>query len=59
VIWISQYSGMLIGALWALGTSAFLRWDGALQIASAAMFLFAVVMWTTGGRARSPVKEEP
>ena len=35
--WASQYAGMLVGALWALGTSSVFHWDLALELACLAM----------------------
>lgn len=43
--WASQYAGMLVGALWALGTTAIFHWDLALEMACLAM---VVVMTATG-----------
>jgi MFS family permease len=61
VIFISIYSGMLVGALWALGTSAVLHWDVAIQISCAAMLVLLGAVWIWAGSATStPVeKEEP
>jgi predicted MFS family arabinose efflux permease len=55
VIWVAQYSGMLLGALWALGTSTFLHWDLAVQIACDAMLVLVTVVWLTGPREAQPV----
>jgi MFS family permease len=35
--WAAQYAGMLVGALWALGTGAVFHWDLALEFACLAM----------------------
>jgi len=60
VIWLSQYSGMLVGALWALGTSSLMHWDRAIEIACAAMLVVASGALLIGGSAPSiPAQEEP
>ena len=45
VIFISIYSGMLVGALWALGTSGVLHWDVAIQISCEAMLVLLAAVW--------------
>ncbi len=60
VIWLSQYSGMLVGALWALGTSSVLHWDVAIELACAAMLVLAGAVWVWRRTASStPVQGEP
>jgi uncharacterized membrane protein YgaE (UPF0421/DUF939 family) len=60
VIWLSQYSGMLIGALWALGTSSLFHWDRAIQIACAAMLVVAIGVVLSGGApSPTPQQEQP
>ncbi|MGH7722621.1 MAG: MFS transporter [Candidatus Dormibacteria bacterium] len=49
IIFIAMYSGMLIGALWALGTASVLHWDVAIQISCAAMLLLLGGVWLAGG----------
>jgi predicted MFS family arabinose efflux permease len=58
VIFISIYSGMLVGALWALGTSGLLHWDIAIQISCAAMLVLLGALWIWGGWASSPPQEQ-
>ncbi len=53
IIFMSLYSGMLVGALWALGTANLLHWDVALQIACAAMLVLVGLVWVSGRTARS------
>jgi hypothetical protein len=57
VIWISQYAGMLIGALWALGTSSSLHWDHAVQAACAAMLVLVIVVLMSGEANPAPEPE--
>jgi hypothetical protein len=45
IVWASMYAGMLVGALWALGTSTVFHWDLALELACLAM---AVLVGTVG-----------
>jgi MFS family permease len=61
VAFLAMYAGMLIGALWALGTSALLPWDHAIQIACAATLLLVAITWTVDrvGAPTPGVKEEP
>ena len=49
IVFISMYSGMLVGALWALGTSSALHWDVAIEVACAAMLVLVGAVWLTGG----------
>lgn len=48
VIWLAMYSGMLIGALWALGTAPFIPWDRAIQIVCAAMVVVVIAVLLAG-----------
>jgi hypothetical protein len=57
IIWLSQYAGMLVGALWALGTSSLLHWDVAIEVACAAMLVFVGAVWMWRGSA--PEQKEP
>ena len=60
IVFISMYAGMLVGALWALGTSAVLHWDVAIQVACAAMLVLVGAAWLTGGLSSpAPEREEP
>jgi MFS family permease len=57
--WAAQYAGMLVGALWALGTGSVLHWDLALELACLAMaILIGAVGITadhdTGAKAIEP-----
>lgn len=56
VIFLSLYSGMLVGALWALGTASILHWDRAIEVACGAMLLLVSVVWATS-RSGAPVAE--
>jgi predicted MFS family arabinose efflux permease len=58
LIFISIYSGMLVGALWALGTSGVLHWDVAIQISCAAMLVLLAAVWIWGGRTSSIPTEQ-
>jgi MFS family permease len=51
VIWISQYAGLLVGALWALGTATLLHWDVAIQVACAACLVLIGAVWLSGGKS--------
>jgi predicted MFS family arabinose efflux permease len=53
VIFISLYAGMLVGALWALGTSSALHWDVAIQTSCAAMLVLVGAVWILGGGTSS------
>jgi hypothetical protein len=59
VIWVAQYSGMLLGALWALGTSTLLHWDLAVQITCDAMLVLVTVVWFTGPREVQRLLPDP
>jgi MFS family permease len=60
LIFMSLYTGMLTGALWALITATFLRWDLAIGIACAAMLAFVGLVWLSGAKAAStPQGREP
>lgn len=60
VIWLSQYAGMLLGALWALGTASIFHWDRAVQIACAAMLVVVIAALLSGGSASpAPAQREP
>ena len=54
VIWLAQYSGMLIGALWALGTASLLHWNRAIQVACAAMIIVVSAVLLSGGTPLAP-----
>jgi hypothetical protein len=56
VIFLSLYSGMLVGALWALGTASILHWDRAIEVACAAALVLVSVVWATS-RSGAPVAE--
>jgi predicted MFS family arabinose efflux permease len=60
LIFMSMYSGMLAGALWALATARLLHWDVAIEISCAAMLVFVGLVWISGGSTDSaaPTKEE-
>jgi hypothetical protein len=49
IIFISLYAGMLVGALWALGTASVLHWDVAIQVACAAMLVLVGTVWIARG----------
>jgi predicted MFS family arabinose efflux permease len=53
IIFISLYSGMLVGALWALGTARVFHWDVAIQISCAAMLILVGAVWIVLGEARA------
>ncbi|MDQ6846966.1 MAG: MFS transporter [Candidatus Dormibacteraeota bacterium] len=60
VIFISMYSGMLAGALWALGTAGLLHWDKAIEFACAAMLVLVGSVWLMGGsRSAAAPTQEP
>lgn len=59
IIFISLYSGMLVGALWALGTASVFHWDVAIQLSCAAMLFLAGAAWLAGGSASpAPAEQE-
>jgi MFS family permease len=58
VIFGSMYSGMLVGAFWALGTADLLHWDAAIELSCAAMVVLIALTWITGGIGGQN-KEEP
>jgi MFS family permease len=45
--WAAQYAGMLVGALWALGTGSVFHWDLALELACLAMAILIGVVGIT------------
>jgi MFS family permease len=45
--WAAQYAGMLVGAVWALGTSSVFHWDLALELACLATAILIGVVGTT------------
>jgi predicted MFS family arabinose efflux permease len=49
VIFISLNTGMLAGALWAVGTAGALHWDVAIEWACAAMLVLIGGVWIWGG----------
>jgi predicted MFS family arabinose efflux permease len=61
LIFTSMYSGMLVGALWAVATATVLHWDVAIEISCAAMLVVVGLVWLSGGSTDSaaPTKEEP
>ncbi len=60
VIWLAQYAGMLVGALWALGTASIFHWDRAIQIACAAMLVLVIAVVLSGGSpSPGPEQVEP
>jgi MFS family permease len=59
VIWLAQYAGMLVGALWALGTSSIFHWDRAIQIACAAMLVVVTVVVLAAGQSAPAEQREP
>lgn len=50
IIFISMYSGMLVGAVWALAVAAQLRWDVAIQLACAGALALVLMTWLSGVR---------
>lgn len=59
IIFISLYAGMLVGAVWALGTAPVLHWDVAIQISCAAMLVLVGAVWIVRARATSiPAEQE-
>jgi MFS family permease len=46
--WAAAYAGMLVGAVWALGTSSVFHWDLALELACLAMAILVGVVGITG-----------
>jgi predicted MFS family arabinose efflux permease len=54
LIFTSMYSGMLVGALWALGTASVFHWDVAIEISCAAMLVLVGIVWISGGSS-SPI----
>jgi MFS family permease len=60
IVFISMYSGMLVGAVWALATSSILHWDVAIEVACAAMLVLVGMVWISGGSSSSaPERKEP
>ena len=59
--WACLYAGMLVGAVWALGTSNVLRWDLALELACLAMAVLigAVGITVHDDPAAKPVEPQP
>ncbi len=57
VIFISMYSGMLVGAVWALATASVLHWDIAIEFACAAVLTFLAIVWVVGAQERLPETE--
>jgi MFS family permease len=59
--WAAAYAGMLVGAVWALGTSSMLHWDLALELSCLAMaiLLGAVGITAHDEPTTKPVKPEP
>jgi MFS family permease len=45
--WAAAYAGMLVGAVWALGTSSAFHWDLALELACLAMAILVGVVGIT------------
>jgi hypothetical protein len=48
ILWASQYAGMLVGAVWALGTSSVFHWDLALELACLAMAILVGAVGISG-----------
>jgi predicted MFS family arabinose efflux permease len=60
IIFISMYSGMLVGAVWALATSSILHWDVAIEVACAAMLVLVGLVWISGGSSSTAsAQQEP
>jgi hypothetical protein len=59
--WASLYAGMLVGAVWALGTSNVFHWDFALELACLAMVVLigAVGITIHDDAAAKPIEPEP
>jgi MFS family permease len=53
IVFLAMYSGMLVGAVWALGTSSVLHWDVAIEVACAAMLVLVGLVWISGGSSSS------
>jgi len=45
VVFVSMYSGMLVGATWALGTASVLHWDADIEVSCAAMLGLMAAVW--------------
>lgn len=58
IIFISLYAGMLVGALWALGTASVLHWDVAIQVSCAAMLVLVGAVWIVRGGAKRITSEQ-
>ncbi len=58
IVFLSMYSGMLVGGIWALSTSGVLHWDKAIEFACAAMLALVALVWIAGGAARSGPEQE-
>jgi MFS family permease len=58
--WAAQYAGMLVGAVWALGTASLFHWDLALQLACLAMAILIGVVGITvhDDPAAKPIEPE-
>jgi MFS family permease len=61
ILWASQYAGMLVGAVWALGISSVFHWDFALELACLAMAILVGVVGITinDDPAMKPIEAEP
>jgi predicted MFS family arabinose efflux permease len=60
LVFVALYSGMLVGALWALATASVLHWDSAIEFACAAMLTLMAVVWVMGGDPGAvPSPEQP
>lgn len=57
--WASMYAGMLVGAVWALGTSAVFHWDLALELACLAMAILVGAVGISGHTDTVPMPTEP
>ena len=59
IVWASQYAGMLVGALWALGTTALFHWDLALELACLAMAILVGAVGITSNHDAAVGTTEP
>lgn len=59
IVWAAMYAGMLIGAVWALGTANLLHWDLALELACLAMAILVGAVGITGHDDPAAKPSEP
>ncbi|MBJ7608288.1 MAG: MFS transporter [Candidatus Dormibacteraeota bacterium] len=57
--WTCQYAGMLVGAVWALGTTVVFRWDQALELACLGMAVLVATAGVIGTAAAAPEPQAP